>query len=61
MCHSKGPHFNLRMGGGGPKEFFGSEILAKRDFFGSMKDTCTGFLLVVKKHWDLGGGKLTIY
>ena len=33
MCHSKGPHFNLRMGGGGPKEFFGSEILAKRDFF----------------------------
>ena len=24
--------------GGGPKDFFGSEILAKRDFFGSMKD-----------------------
>ena len=25
--------------GGGPKDFFGSDILAKRDFFGSMKDT----------------------
>ena len=25
-------------GGGGPKDFFGSDILAKRDFFGSMKD-----------------------
>ena len=24
--------------GGGPKDFLGSEILAKRDFFGSMKD-----------------------
>ena len=23
---------------GGPKDFFGSDILAKRDFFGSMKD-----------------------
>ena len=26
-------------GGGGPSVFFGSEILAKSDFFGSMKDT----------------------
>ena len=26
-------------GGGGSKGFFWSEILAKRDFFGSMKDT----------------------
>ena len=25
-------------GEGGPKDFFGSDILAKRDFFGSMKD-----------------------
>ena len=25
-------------GGGGPKDFFGSDILAKKDFFGSMKD-----------------------
>ena len=24
--------------GGGPKDFFRSDILAKRDFFGSMKD-----------------------
>ena len=26
-------------GGGSPRDFFGSEILAKRDFLGSMKDT----------------------
>ena len=26
-------------GGGGPSDFFGSEILAKSDFFGSMKDS----------------------
>ena len=25
-------------GGGGPKDFFGSDILAKREFWGSMKD-----------------------
>ena len=25
-------------GEGGPKDFFGSDILAKRDFYGSMKD-----------------------
>ena len=25
-------------GGGGPKDIFGSDILAERDFFGSMKD-----------------------
>ena len=25
-------------GGGGPKDFFGSDVLAKRGFFGSMKD-----------------------
>ena len=25
-------------GGGGPKDFFGYDILPKRDFFGSMKD-----------------------
>ena len=25
-------------GGGGPNDFFGSEILARSDFFGSMKD-----------------------
>ena len=27
-----------RGGGGGSKDFFGSDILAKKDFFGSMKD-----------------------
>ena len=26
-------------GGGGPSDFFGSEILAQCEFFGSMKDT----------------------
>ena len=30
-------HFNDG-GGGGPSDFFGSEILAKSDFFGCMKD-----------------------
>ena len=35
----QGPHSHILMtGGGGPKDFFGSDILAKRDFFGSMKD-----------------------
>ena len=31
-------YFNDGGGGGGPKDFFGSDILAKRDSFGSMKD-----------------------
>ena len=26
------------MGGGGPSDFFGSEIVAKSDLFGSMKE-----------------------
>ena len=30
--------FNEGGGGGGPKDIFGFDILAKRDFFGSMKD-----------------------
>ena len=34
-------------------DFFGSEILAKRDFFGSMKDT--GIFGVTKKHSDYFG------
>ena len=33
----QGPHSHILMTGG-PKDFFGSDILAKRDFFGSMKD-----------------------
>ena len=36
------------MGGEGLKDIFGSEILAKRDFLGSMKDT--GIFLGSKKH-----------
>ena len=38
---SQGPHSHiLMMGGGrgGPKDLFGSDILAKRDFLGSIKD-----------------------
>ena len=38
-------YFNER--GGGPSNFFGSEILAKSDFFGCMKDA--GIFWVVKK------------
>ena len=34
-------------GGGGTRDFFGSEILTQRDFFGSMKDT--GIFLGRKK------------
>ena len=30
-------------GGGGPSDFFGSEILARGDFFGSMKDAAIFF------------------
>ena len=44
-------------GGGGPSDFFGSEILAKSDFVGSMKDAGIflgrekkeGFLWLAKK------------
>ena len=32
-------YFNDGWGGGRRKDFFGSEILAKKDFFVSMKDT----------------------
>ena len=36
---AQGPHSHILMtGGGGSEGFFGSDILAKRDFFGSMKD-----------------------
>ena len=36
FCSTRCSYFNDR-GGGGPSEFFGSEILGKGDFFGSMK------------------------
>ena len=39
MVPPQGSHSHILMtGGGGPNDFFGSDILAKRDFFGSMKD-----------------------
>ena len=37
---AQGPHSYVLMtggGGGGPRDFFGSDILAKKDFFGSRK------------------------
>ena len=34
----QGPHAHILMRGGGPSDFFGSEILAKSDFFESMKN-----------------------
>ena len=49
--HTQGPHsYILLMGvgeGGVTRDFLGSEILAKRDFFGSVKDT--GIFWVPKK------------
>ena len=47
---SQGPHSHIFMtgGGGGPSDFFGSEILVQSDFFGSMKDA--GILLGRKKN-----------
>ena len=38
MHVAQGPHSHILRTGWGPKDFFGSDILAKRDFFGSMKD-----------------------
>ena len=38
MVPPQGSHSHILMTGGGPNDFFGSDILAKRDFFGSMKD-----------------------
>ena len=38
---TQGPHSHILMmggGGGSPSDYFGSEILAKSDFFQSMKD-----------------------
>ena len=41
-------------GGGGPKDFFGSDILDKRDFLGSMKDARI-FFGSRKQHRDFLG------
>ena len=46
-------HFNDG-GGGGPSDFFGSEILAQSDLFGSMKDAGI-FLGREKKQRDFFG------
>ena len=45
-----GPHSHIFLtggGGGGPRDFVGSEILDKRDIFGSIKDV--GIFWVAKK------------
>ena len=49
MSRAQGPHSHILMRGEGvgPSDFFGSEILAKSDFFGSMKDA--GIFLGRKK------------
>ena len=49
-----GPLTYFNDGGGGPSDFFGSEILAQSDFLGSMKDTGI-FLGCEKKQRDFGG------
>ena len=45
-------HFNDEEGGGGPSNIFGSEILAKSDFFRSMKDAGIFFGSQKKKQRD---------
>ena len=47
--HSGTPLTYFNEGRGGPSDFFGSEILAISDFFGSMKDAGIFFGLQ-KKH-----------
>ena len=59
LVNSQGPHSHILMTGGGGvlSDFFGSEILAQSDFFGSMKDAgiflgrkkTEGFFWVAKK------------
>ena len=52
---AQGPHSHILMtGGGGAKDFFGSDILAKRDFWGSMKDR-RDFFGWRKQHRDFLG------
>ena len=53
----QGPHSHILMtrGGGGLSDFLGSEILAKSDFFGSMKDV--GIFLAKKKKGFFGVAK----
>ena len=54
--HSQGPFSHKYfsdwgLGGGGPSDFLGLQILAKSDFFGSMKDTRPGFFWGHEKKW----------
>ena len=37
VATAQGPHSHILMTGGGPSDFFGSEILAKSDFLGLWK------------------------
>ena len=55
-CTPRGPsHINILVtgdwGGGGPSDFLGLQILAKSDFFWSMKDTRPGFFWGREKKW----------
>ena len=55
VSRSQGPHsYIFMMGGGGPSDFFGSEILAKSDLFGSMKGA--GIFLGHEKKPGIFGG-----
>ena len=49
VLDTQGPHSHIiLMMEGCPKDFCGSEILAKRDFLGSMKDA--GIFMGLEKH-----------
>ena len=37
-------------GGGGPRDFFGSKMLAKRDVFGSMKDAEISIVFLISSN-----------
>ena len=53
--NTQGPHSHILMTvGGGPSDFFGSEILAQSDFLGSMKDA-GNFLGCKEKQTDFFG------
>ena len=51
---AQGLNSHILMTGGGPSDFFGSEILAKGNFFGSMKDA--GIFWVAKENGGIFGG-----
>ena len=47
LNHTQEPHSHILLMDGGGRNFFGSEILSKRDFLGSIKDA--GIFWFVKK------------